>query len=42
MRFLTQEQAKYIGENFELPVYVYSERELNRYADEFLNFPSAF
>ncbi len=42
MNFLTKEQVKYIAQNYELPVYVYSQEKLEQAADEFLAFPSAF
>ena len=42
MNFLKLEQANFIDENFELPVYVYSEKKLIESANEFLAFPSAF
>lgn len=42
MNFLNEEQVKKIEENFQTPVYVYSEDKLNEAADAFLNFPSAF
>jgi len=42
MKFLTKEQVKYIKENFQLPVYVYSEKILKENADKFLAFPSIF
>jgi len=41
-KFLNKEKAKYIEENFGSPCYIYSEKELEKAADEFVNFPSAF
>gem|GEM_PF-909518 len=41
-RFLIQEHIDYIQENFETPVYVYSEAELRARAQEFLDFPSMY
>lgn len=42
MNFLTKDQVLYIEQNFETPVYVYSEDKLIESADAFLSFPSAF
>ncbi|MDD2871833.1 MAG: diaminopimelate decarboxylase [Candidatus Gracilibacteria bacterium] len=42
MNFLKKEQAHFIVENFDTPVYVYSEEKLEKAADDFLAFPSAF
>lgn len=42
MNFLKKEQVQYIENNFETPVYVYSEDKLLDAADSFLAFPSAF
>jgi diaminopimelate decarboxylase len=42
LNFLNREQAEQIAENFETPVYVYSEEKLEEAADNFLAFPSAF
>ncbi len=42
MNFLTEKQVKEIAENYELPIYVYSQEKLEKAADNFLNFPSAF
>ncbi len=41
-RFLTQEIIDTITENYQTPVYVYSEKDLRDRAREFLAFPSAF
>ena len=41
-RFLTPELVHEIAQNYETPVYVYSEKELRDRAREFMNFPSAF
>ncbi len=41
-RFLTPELVHIIAQNYETPVYVYSEKELRDRAREFMNFPSAF
>ena len=41
-RFLTHEHVAYIRENYMTPTYVYSEIELRKRAQEFLDFPSAF
>jgi len=40
--FLNNKQVKEIEEKFGTPVYVYSENELEKAADEFLAFPNAF
>lgn len=40
--FLNTEQISFIKKNFELPVYVYSEAELQKSIDVFLAFKSAF
>ena len=42
MNFLKKEQAEFIENNFETPVYVYSEDKLIESANAFLAFPSAF
>jgi diaminopimelate decarboxylase len=41
-RFLTSELVSQIAQNYQTPVYVYSEKELRDRAKEFMNFPSAF
>jgi len=41
-RFLTPELVSEIQQDFQTPVYVYSEKELRDRAREFINFPSAF
>jgi diaminopimelate decarboxylase len=41
-RFLTPELVHQIAQNYETPVYVYSEKELRDRAREFMDFPSAF
>lgn len=41
-RFLRKEQIEEIREDYTTPIYVYSEAELLKAADAFLNFPSAF
>lgn len=41
-RFLIPEIVYTIAQNYETPVYVYSEKELRDRAREFMNFPSAF
>lgn len=41
-RFLTQEHVDYISQNFQWPHYVYSEVELRKSAQAFLDFPSAY
>lgn len=40
--FLTKENTDFIEKNFSLPIYVYSEEELEKSANEFLAFSSAF
>lgn len=42
MNFLTREQAYIIDNNFDTPVYVYSEDKLDEAVNNFLLFPSAF
>jgi diaminopimelate decarboxylase len=42
LNFLTYDQANKIAENFETPVYIYSQDKLEQAADDFLAFPSAF
>lgn len=42
MNFLKNEQAQFIVDNYETPVYVYSEEKLEKAADDFLAFPSSF
>ncbi len=42
MNFLNEEQVNKIEQDFQTPVYVYSEDKLNEAADAFLAFPSAF
>ncbi len=42
MNFLTQTQINKIEQNYQTPVYVYSENKLLEAADNFLSFPSAF
>jgi diaminopimelate decarboxylase len=42
LQFLESSQIKEIEKNYKSPVYVYSESELLKAADSFLNFPSAF
>jgi diaminopimelate decarboxylase len=42
MNFLRKEEVKKIEENYNTPVYVYSENKLLEAADNFLAFPSAF
>lgn len=41
-KFLTSELVHQIAENYQTPVYVYSEKELRERAREFMSFPSAF
>ena len=41
-RFLNQELVSQIRENYVTPTYVYSEKELQERAQEFLDFPSAY
>jgi diaminopimelate decarboxylase len=41
-RFITPEIVSRIQENYQTPVYVYSEKELRERAQDFLSFPSAF
>lgn len=41
-RFITPDLVSHISENYQTPVYVYSEKELRERAREFLAFPSAF
>ena len=42
LRFINNQQANFIRQNFETPVYVYSQEKLEAAADDFLAFPSAF
>lgn len=42
MNFLTQEQVSQIEQNYQTPVYVYSQEKLVEAADNFLAFPSAY
>lgn len=42
MNFLTQQQVAQIEQDYQTPVYIYSEEKLNEAADSFLAFPSAF
>ena len=42
LRFINNQQANFIRQNFETPVYVYSQERLEAAADDFLAFPSAF
>ena len=42
MNFLTQQNIQEIEQNYQTPVYVYSENKLLEAADNFLSFPSAF
>ena len=42
MNFLTQQKIQEIEQNYQTPVYVYSENKLIEAADNFLSFPSAF
>ncbi len=42
LQFLNREQITQVWDNFELPVFVYSEEELTKKAEEFLNFPNAY
>ena len=42
LRFINNQQANFIRQNFETPVYVYSQKKLEAAADDFLAFPSAF
>lgn len=41
-RFITPEIVSKIRENYQTPMYVYSEKELRERAQDFLDFPSAF
>jgi diaminopimelate decarboxylase len=40
--FITSELVSEIQNNYQTPVYIYSEKELRDRAKEFLSFPSAF
>ena len=42
LKFLTRENIENIDENFQTPVFVYSEEELKKSANLFLNFPNAY
>jgi diaminopimelate decarboxylase len=42
LKFLTSENIKKIDNNFQTPVFVYSEQELKKSANLFLNFPNAY
>jgi diaminopimelate decarboxylase len=42
LNFLTHDLANNIAQNFQTPVYVYSQEKLEEAADNFLAFPSAF
>jgi len=42
LKFLTKEQIKKIASDFNTPAFVYSERELKKAAQLFLDFPNAF
>lgn len=42
LNFLTHDQADHIAQNFQTPVYVYSQEKLEEAADNFLAFPNAF
>jgi diaminopimelate decarboxylase len=42
LNFLTIAQANIIADNFQTPVYVYSQENLEQAADDFLAFPNAF
>ncbi len=41
-RFLTSDMISHIRENYQTPVYVYSEKELQERAQDLLSFPSSF
>jgi len=41
-KFITPEVVSQVRENYQTPVYVYSEKELRERAQEFLSFPSAY
>jgi diaminopimelate decarboxylase len=42
LNFLNSNQANQIAQDFQTPVYVYSQEKLEEAADNFLSFPSAF
>jgi len=42
LNFLTKNQANQIAQDFQTPVYIYSQEKLEEAADNFLAFPSAF
>jgi diaminopimelate decarboxylase len=42
LNFLTKSQANQIAQDFQTPVYVYSQERLEEAADNFLAFPSAY
>jgi len=42
LNFLTKDQIDYIDNNYKLPLYVYSEKELLKSIEDFNNFPSVF
>ncbi len=41
-RFITPEIVSHVRENYQTPVYIYSEKELRERAKDFLDFPSAY
>lgn len=42
LKFLTKNQIEYIAQNFELPIFVYSQTELEKYGNIMLNFPNEY